>query len=202
MRPPLAAVDTHAMRVVDHDPSVVAVSNDDRLVDEALIAVHAERAIAHDQFATATIGDAFQLSVQALEIQMTVPGERGAADPATVQERRVVQSILEGVISDAPERVDDSDVRAISAREKEGARATGEVREVGLQLLVGAGVSADQVRGVRRAGTPAIDCGLKGLDYPWIGCETEIVIATEVQEFAAGDLDRTALRTACLFRGS
>ena len=55
------------------------------------------------------------------------------------------------------------------------------------------------VRGLRSspsiisAGTPAIDRGLEGLAYPRVCCQTELVIATEVQKFAAIDLNRAAL---------
>ena len=54
------------MCVVDHDPSVVAASQGDHRVEPALVAVHAERAIADDQLATAPAGYAIQLALEML----------------------------------------------------------------------------------------------------------------------------------------
>ena len=106
---------THAVGIVDHDPRSVALRDGDREVEQTLIPVHAEGAVAADQLAPGRIGDRVQLALEMHGIQMVEPDKGCLADPAAVEQRCMVQAILEDEVAHAQERVDHAHVGAVTA---------------------------------------------------------------------------------------
>ena len=76
------AVHAHAVGVVDHDPGIPSSGDSDQVIQPAPVPVHAESAVADDQFA---VGIARELPVQVVAVQVGVPGEPRTAYPSAVQ---------------------------------------------------------------------------------------------------------------------
>ena len=186
-------MDAHTVGIVDHRPGVVPPGHGQEVVERTRVAVHAEGAVADDQLAGGFTGDFAKLGVQIRHVPVLEPGKRRPADPATVEERCVVEPVLEYEVANAQEGVDDPDVGGIATAVEQ---RPGPARERGqglFEFLVGSGVAADQVRGTA-AGAPTLDAALEGRADAGVAGKPQVVVAAEVEQRSAVDDDLAALR--------
>ena len=167
------------MRVVDVGPRVEPASEVDDLADGREIAVHREQAVADDQRATRLSPVPIEQRGQGAGVGVRIDVDGRAAQPAAVDERRVVQRVGENHVAARDERRNDADVRGIPARERERALRPEELGELALQRFVLGRVARDQTG---RAGAyPVIPKRLSGRGHQaWVGRQAEVVVRREV----------------------
>ena len=126
-------------------------------------------------------------------VGMVIPLETGPAEPAAIEQRGMVEAVLEDVIALTEQGAERADIRRITAAEEQRTRSAGEISQRRFEFLMGSGMAGDQVRGTA-AHTPAVHTGLEGSADARIGGETEIVVAAEVEQPPAVDQQLAAGR--------
>jgi hypothetical protein len=183
------AHDAKAMRIVDHQPCVMALGQGEQLRDRREVAIHAEYAVADDQLGAGRTGAQLLLEREQVEVRIDLHG--GARQARTVDQRGMVERIGENRRVFAGERRQHGQVRHIAGRKIECARCVAEAAGVGGQILfglrMGARVAAQQVRA---AAAGAIARGAFGqrLGQRRVSGQTEIIVACEADQRAAVDL--------------
>ncbi len=180
-----------AVRIVDHEPCAVAFAAGGEPGQRRHVAVHAEHAIRHHQRGA---GPAVaQLRVERGDVAMRVAMETRAAQPAGVEQRGVVQHVLEDRVGRRQQRAGDTEVRHVAGREQERARPAREVGQRLLEFVVLGVVPGDEVRG---AAAHAVRAGCPGecLGHGRVPREAQVVVGAEGQALAAvhDRLDRAA----------
>src|SRR5262245_64550880 len=77
---------------------------------------------------------------------MRIPREPRAARETRIDQRRVVQPVLEHTVAASDKRAGDREVRHVASREQQRARPSDELGELPLERMVLVRVSADEVR--------------------------------------------------------
>ena len=111
----IRAMRAHAVGIVDHDPGPVPLCQGDELLQAALIAIHAERAVADDQLAGGGCLALGKLALQVGAVPMREPDAFRPADPAAIQQRGVIQAILENMVANAHQGVDRAQIGGVAA---------------------------------------------------------------------------------------
>src|SRR5690606_30964039 len=103
---------------------------------------------------------------------------------ARIDQRGVIEPVLEHGIAALQQRGTDAEVRHVAAGKQKRPLATEKFRKALLQLMVNAQVAADEMC---RAAARAIKTRrlIHRLDHSRIGGEPEVIIGTEVEVLAA-----------------
>ena len=98
---------------------------------------------ASGSYAGTFAGTALQVSSEIRHVSVPITTEIGTAGQATVEQRGVVQFVLQNTIPVAEQCCQYADVGHVAGREQQRAIATGKGGECFLQLLMGARVAAE-----------------------------------------------------------
>src|SRR5688572_29003491 len=113
---------------------------------------------------------------------MRVPYQPGAREQRRVDERCVIQPVLEHAIAASGERSDDAEVGEIAAREQQCARALRETRQLLFEAVMFLAMPADEMRSAASRGSPRV--GQRITDAR-IARKAQIVVTAENDAFAA-----------------
>ena len=179
----------HACRMafVDHHQRVVFLSQLANFVERRGIAVHREHAVGAD--------DAEPLGLRFLETLLQL-GHVGVgiaithrlAQTHAVDNRRVVQRIRYDSVLLGQQRLENAPVRIEASRIENRILGPEVIRNRLFELLVDVLAAADETHR-RHAETPGVHRFLGRLDQPGIVRQAQVVVRTEVQHFAARNLD-------------
>ncbi len=149
-RPGVASLAQHAeaVRVVDEEPGVVRFGELEQPRQRGQVAIHAEYRVGADELPPRAAGREPRGKVA--DVGVRIADEFGARQERRVVQTRVVEPVAEHRVLAAGQRGDDAQVRHVTGREQERARA-GAGRDPGRQLalerVVRQEMAGDQVRG-------------------------------------------------------
>jgi hypothetical protein len=146
-------------------------------VERGEVAVHAEDAIGDDESLPA-VGRALQPCLQLRGIDMGITAQAPAGKPGGVDQRGVTEPVGEDAVAALCERAKHAKVRHVAGREQQCARPSGVGRELLFEFMMGATVSADQMRGAA-AGAVTFRAARQRRDHRGVIGEAEIVVAAE-----------------------
>ncbi len=130
------------MRIVEHEPGVVRPAHGHKLRERCDVTVHAEHAVARHQRPAGFPETSFQGGGVAVRISR----KPGAARQARVDQRGVIQPVLEHAVAAPDKRADHGEVGHVAGGEEQRARPAGELRQRFLEEPVLAAMAAHQVR--------------------------------------------------------
>ena len=195
-----------AMRIVDHEPCVMPAAHRGELAQGRDIAVHAEHAVGRD-YRSGTGSERLASGTPALcarkigseplfqrgRVAMRITREAGAACESRVEQRGMIQPVLEHAVAATGDRADHGEVGHVAGGEEERARTAGELRQRLFEQSMLAAMAAHQVRGAA-TDAPAPRGLDEGLGHPRMIGEPEIVVAAERGHVATVDTERASRR--------
>ena len=156
------------------------------------IAIHAEHTICYQQVLSGSAGIQHGLHCGGVTMGIA-PGLR-PAQPAAVQQGRMVQRILQHQVSFLHQCVDDTDIGHVTGAEQQCPVPAQEVRQLLFKSVVCCTVTGDEMG--RPAAKPiSLQSLPAGRQHGRMACETKVVIAAEGHQGMPVEHQRGLLRT-------
>ncbi len=182
---------TEAVRIIEHEPRIVALAQLQQIGHPRDVAVHAEHRVGRDQLA-ARLGCREQL-VERGEIAVRIAFEVGARQQHRVIERRMIEFVGEHRIVAPGERGHDADVCHVAGRKQQRARQAYKLRQRFLERMVRSHVAEDQVR-CTGADAVARRTLTRRRRQPRVAREAKVVVAAKRHDLASVNHHACTLR--------
>ena len=178
----------------------VSLAGGGDLTQRRNVAIHAEHAVGHHQCACRR-ADRGQLVAQRRDVCVRVARKPRAGGEARVEQRSVIEPVLEHVIAAADQHGGNGEVRHVASRKQQRARSRDELGEFCFERVMFGVVTAHEMRGAAAHAPPA-----RGLaecrDDPRVVREPQVIIAAEGKALASFDRDANPARFTRVDRAS
>ena len=165
-----------AMGIVHHEPGATLSGDGDQGRQRGKVAIHAEHAVCYQQMLSGSAGIQHGLHCRGITMGIA-PGLR-PAQPAAVQQGRMVQRILQHQVSFLHQCVDDTDIGHVTGTEQQRPVPAQEVRQLLFKSMVCCTVTGDEMG--RPAAKPILFQSLPaGRQHGRMAGEAKVVIAAE-----------------------
>jgi hypothetical protein len=145
--------------------------------------------------------DPGQLCLQRRDVAMRIARKARAGGKSRVEQRCVIEPVLEHVITASHQHGCHGQVRHVAGRKQQGTRTRNELRQFLFQRVVFGVVAAHKVRRAA-AYPPSARSRAECRDDAWMIGETEVVVAAERDTLAPCDRDTHATRFTGINRAS
>ncbi|MNI42459.1 hypothetical protein D3C73_967560 [compost metagenome] len=174
---------TQAVSVVDHQPGTTRTRDFGQCRQVGQVTVHAEHTVGDHQGIAAGLAQAVG-QADCIVVQVTV--EAGTTEQTAIEQRSMVEAVLQHRIALPHQRRDGPEVGHVAGRKQQGTRATGQFGQRLFDLMMRRAVADHQMRG-SATDTPTLGAGLPGGNHLRVVGQAQVVITAESQQRLAVD---------------